>query len=89
MNAKHKFKKWRRRKNLCLVDYDEIENVYFEEERDPHVNVHKLEIQDNSYLHTCPRCTTISRISGEHPYCPDCNWDSLTDVLTEGLSWAA
>lgn len=33
----------------------------------------------HSYPHTCPRCALQNRIVGQHPYCPDCNWDSLDD----------
>jgi len=33
----------------------------------------------------CPRCKTVTRILSEtkYPYCQGCNWDSLTDVITE------
>jgi hypothetical protein len=33
----------------------------------------------NGYKHQCPRCEAKTRISGKHPYCSECNWDSLTD----------
>lgn len=43
----------------------------------------------SSYIHKCPRCESKVRISGKHPYCPDCNWDSLTDPSMEGPLCAA
>lgn len=89
MDAKHKLKKWQTPQHLRLLELEEVEDVYFEEDFEPNINVHNLEISENSYLHSCPRCATVSRISGEHPYCPDCNWDSLTDIFSEGHSWAA
>lgn len=33
----------------------------------------------DSYHCKCPRCRSKTKISSGHPYCPECNWDSLSD----------
>lgn len=33
----------------------------------------------STYHARCPRCHSRSKILSGHPYCPDCNWDSLED----------
>ncbi len=33
----------------------------------------------NVHPSRCPRCHGRTRVSSGHPYCMDCNWDSLTD----------
>ncbi len=33
----------------------------------------------NTYHARCPRCHSKSKILSGHPYCSDCNWDSLED----------
>ena len=34
----------------------------------------------DNYHCKCPRCGSKTKISSAHPYCPECNWDSLTDL---------
>ncbi len=34
---------------------------------------------NDNFHEKCPRCQAKVKISSRHPYCPDCNWDSLTD----------
>lgn len=29
----------------------------------------------------CPRCKFVSRTELTIPYCPDCNWDQITDLF--------
>ena len=45
----------------------------------------KFRSKNNSktYRFKCPRCKNITHLTSEHPYCQGCNWDSLTDILTE------
>lgn len=43
----------------------------------------------HSYSSQCPRCDSKTRISSGHPYCPDCNWDSMTDLCLQVDKWAA
>jgi hypothetical protein len=45
----------------------------------------KVRSKNNSktYRFKCPRCEGITHLSSGHPYCPGCNWDSLTDEETE------
>ncbi len=31
----------------------------------------------SSYPHKCPRCKVVTKISSQHPYCLECNCDSL------------
>ncbi len=31
------------------------------------------------YHARCPRCNARSKVLSGHPYCQDCNWDSLED----------
>lgn len=59
--------------------------------------LHTLELDDCDFIpddetflypafkrkYYCPRCRTITNISGGNPYCWDCNWDSLTDLTHE------
>lgn len=37
----------------------------------------------------CPRCGSATHITGDAPYCTDCNWDSLTDPFYEKQKCAA
>lgn len=39
--------------------------------------------------HVCPRCGSATHITGDAPYCTDCNWDSLTDPFYEKQKCAA
>ena len=31
--------------------------------------------------HNCPRCGATTHITGDDPYCSDCNWDSVTERI--------
>lgn len=55
--------------------------------------LHTLELDDCDFIpedevtsrrmvgrgHVCPRCSGVTRLQTKHPYCADCNWDSLED----------
>ena len=43
----------------------------------------------HSHSSQCPRCDSKASISNGHPYCPDCNWDSMTELRLESDKWAA
>lgn len=43
----------------------------------------------HSHSGHCPRCDSKARISSGHPYCPNCNWDSMTELRLESDKWAA
>ena len=38
-----------------------------------------VKVMVNTYHARCPRCHSKSKILSGHPYCPDCDWDSLED----------
>ncbi|MFP5387264.1 MAG: hypothetical protein ACLGHN_14395 [Bacteriovoracia bacterium] len=43
----------------------------------------------HSHSGQCPRCDSNARISSGHLYCPECNWDSMTELRLESDKWAA
>ena len=62
-------------KELHLLELDEIDYVSEDDEEESS----SRPLRSAGRLHTCPRCKTITRIETHDPYCPDCNWDSLSD----------
>gem|GEM_PF-1824731 len=46
-------------------------------------------ILQSSYFNECPRCEIRSRVTSAHPYCTDCNWDSLINQSGGMNKWAA
>jgi phage FluMu protein Com len=73
-----------RLKELRLLELEEIEHMSEDDELDfsltdplekSHYHLRKF--------HRCPRCKTVTQLETHDPYCPECNWDSLTDVSSE------
>lgn len=68
------------RKELHVLELDDCDFI-----SDDEVILHPVFGQN----HSCPRCGAITRITGNDPYCSDCNWDSLTDPFSERQRCAA
>ncbi len=43
----------------------------------------------NVHYSRCPRCQARTRVSSSHPYCTDCNWDSLDELRLHADKWTA
>jgi hypothetical protein len=64
-------------KELHVLEFDDVEFVPDDE---PNFTIPTTSrLKSRAYFHTCPRCTTETKIIGPHPYCTECNWDSLVD----------
>lgn len=71
-------------KELRLLELEEIEHISEDDELDSSLNEPLKEHQLRSgRLHECPRCGAVTRLETHDPYCPECNWDSLTDLTKE------
>lgn len=68
------------RRELHALSLDECEFVPDDEPSTQIISKHKR---------TCPRCGATAHITGNAPYCLDCNWDSLTDPFYEKQKCAA
>lgn len=71
-------------KELRLLELEEIEHMDEEDELDFSLNDPMKDRHHRSgKFHRCPRCRAVTPLETVHPYCPECNWDSLTDVSAE------
>ncbi len=79
-------------------------NGYFKPNfKNENQELHCLELEDCDFVddseveihhikgrkHNCPRCRSITQITGDAPYCSECNWDSLADFTNEATKCAA
>lgn len=77
-------------KELRLLEFEEIEHISEDDEFDYSISKPPKEDQLKSgRLHECPRCKAVTRLETHDPYCPECNWDSLTDLTKEVKKCAA
>ena len=63
---------------------DHLETLKAKEDCSPGRIIHL-----NTYPHSCPRCEEVTRTVTADPYCPNCNWDSVSDPYLRGLKWAS
>jgi len=57
-----------------LLDFNHIEHISEDTEK-----FHNFLGPPAYYSHKCPRCQSVNKIMAREPYCPQCNWDYLTD----------
>jgi hypothetical protein len=79
-----------RLKELRLLELEEIEHMSEDDELD--FSLTDLLEKNHHHLgkfHRCPRCKTVTQLETHYPYCPECNWDSLTYLTMEKNKCAA
>ncbi|MDH4467975.1 MAG: hypothetical protein QE271_07945 [Bacteriovoracaceae bacterium] len=71
--------KWRSGE-LRLVELDDVEHVSEDGENLENMKINIFESMEfeAAKLHQCPRCKAKIKLLTNDPYCPECNWDSLT-----------
>lgn len=62
---------------------DLIENEEFLKEKE---NLNSKLLTFNTRKQLCPRCQFESKTSLQFNYCPNCNWDKLTDPFNENYT---
>src|SRR5690606_20582682 len=87
MGADEEHSRKHNRHSLRLIPVDEyFGDLEFDDEREPD---EMRQTSSKSYSHECRRCGATTRVVGRHPYCTECNWDSLKDVSYWSPVWAA
>lgn len=77
-------------KDLRLLELEEIEHMGEDDELDfSFTDSLKKNHPQSGKFHRCPRCKTVTQLETHDPYCPECNWDSLTDLTMEKNKCAA
>lgn len=75
MNGYYRNKSSKAAAQVRPLELNDIEFVSEDEDASPFINERKY---SHGYFHRCPRCHASNRVRGAHPYCSECNWDSLT-----------
>jgi hypothetical protein len=85
MTAHFKSRNSGKTQELRLLTLDELEEIPEDDELiDPLDPRRRVSL---GHPHQCPRCEAITQVIGSDPYCPECNWDSLTDPCLEAIGW--
>ncbi len=65
---------------LKLVELDDVEHVFDDSDdlSNQKANLFEALEHELASVHRCPRCKVKLKYLTNEPYCPECNWDSLT-----------